>query len=245
VGAPQAGPLSPATLALIEPPVSDVEVALRIGAALLLGGLIGLEREISHQPAGLRTHIAVAVGAALFGVISVHGFDLYAQDRLGSNYQIDVTRVASQVVVGIGFLGGGTILKHGASIRGLTTAASLWVTAAVGLAAGVGSLMAATITTGALLLSLVGLRAPRERVRRRLARGRATLSIQLRPEADPSQVIHALLDVTGVEVRNLSLSKNEDGRVIEAHVVGPVGVQLSSVLVDIAERSDVADMDID
>ena len=233
------------SLALIEPPVSDVEVALRIGAALLLGGLIGLEREISHQPAGLRTHIAVAVGAALFGVISVHGFDAYAQDRASTNYQIDVTRVASQVVVGIGFLGGGTILKHGATVRGLTTAASLWVTAAVGLAAGIGSLMAAAITTGALLLSLVGLRAPRERVRRRLARGRASVSIQLSRDADPSEVISALMAVPRLSVRDLSLSKDDDGRVLEANVVGPVGVELSQLLFDIGERPDVVEIEVD
>ena len=79
----------------------------RIGLALLLGGLVGLDRELSHQPAGLRTHITVALGAALFGVISVHGFDAYVQPRADSNYQVDVTRVASQVVVGIGFLGAG------------------------------------------------------------------------------------------------------------------------------------------
>ena len=234
-----------ALVGLIEPAVSDVEVGLRIAFAVLLGGLIGLEREISHQPAGLRTHIAVAVGAALFGVISVHGFDAYAQDRLGSNYQIDVTRVASQVVVAVGFLGGGTSLKHGASVRGLTTAASLWVTAAVGLAVGIGSMMAAAITTGALLLSLVGLRAPRERVRRRLARGRASVAIQLRRETDPAGVIHALLVVPGLEVKNLALSEGDDGRVIEAEVYGPVGVQLSTVLVGISERADVADIEIE
>ena len=231
--------------ALIEPPLSDVEVALRIIAALLLGGLIGLEREISHQPAGLRTHIAVALGAALFGVISVHGFDAYVQDRAASNYQIDVTRVASQVVVGIGFLGGGTILKHGANVHGLTTAASLWVTAAVGLAAGVGSLMAATVTTAALLISLVGLRAPRERIRRRLARGRATVTIQLRPGSDPPEVIQALLAVPRLEVRNLSLAQNDAGCAIEADVVGPVGVQLSNLLLAVADRADVVDLDID
>ena len=241
---PAAAPVA-AALAFVEPPVSDLEVALRIGTALLLGGLIGLEREISHQPAGLRTHIAVALGAALFGVISVHGFDAYAQDRLASNYQIDVTRVASQVVVGIGFLGGGTILKHGANVRGLTTAASLWVTAAVGLAAGVGSFMAALITTAALLLSLVGLRAPRQRVRKQLARGRATVAIQLLRDTDPSEIIHALLEIPGLEVGNLSVSKDDDGRVIEARVVGPVGVQLSTLLADLAEREDVVDIDIE
>src|SRR5947209_18988520 len=155
-----------ALIGVAKPSLPNGEVALRILVALLLGAAIGLEREVSHQPAGLRTHIAVALGAALFGVISMHGFDAYAQDRNSNNYQIDVTRIASQVVVGIGFLGGGTILKHEGSIRGLTTAASLWVTAAVGLAAGVGSLMAASIGTCAHVGCLVGTRVHRERISR-------------------------------------------------------------------------------
>src|SRR5919202_4028712 len=96
--------------------VDQIDVLLRLLAAVGLGGVIGFERELSDQPAGLRTHIAVALGAALFGVLSVHGFDAYIQDRAASNYQVDVTRVASQVVVAIGFLGGGAILKQGANV---------------------------------------------------------------------------------------------------------------------------------
>lgn len=229
---------------VVKPVVSNVDVCLRLLAALALGGIIGLEREVSHQPAGLRTHIAVALGAALFAVISVHGFDAYVQDRNSSNYQIDVTRVASQVVVGIGFLGGGTILKHQGSIRGLTTAASLWVTAAVGLAAGVGSLLAATFTTVALVGSLVGLRAPRERIRRRLARGRGTAVIRVRKDVDPSAVIHAVLDVPGLTVRDVAVSYQDDGATVEADLLGPVGVDLSVVLAPIASREDVVDVDV-
>jgi putative Mg2+ transporter-C (MgtC) family protein len=140
--------------------------------AVVLGGLVGVEREVSEQPAGLRTHISVALGAALFGLISVHGFDSYVQSRADSNYQIDVTRVASQVVVGIGFLGAGAILKEGSRIFGLTTAASLWVTAAIGLALGIGNYLAATATTVTLVVSLVLLRGPRRWLRRRLGRER-------------------------------------------------------------------------
>ncbi|MEA2686244.1 MAG: putative Mg2+ transporter-C (MgtC) family protein, partial [Actinomycetota bacterium] len=152
-------------MALVEPIVSNRDVVLRIAAAVVLGGMVGFERELSHQPAGLRTHITVALGAALFGILSVHGFDAYVQPRGDTNYQVDVTRVASQVVVGVGFLGAGAILKEGATVRGLTTAASLWATAAIGLAVGLGSFVAGAATTGALLLSLVGLRTPRRWVR--------------------------------------------------------------------------------
>ncbi|HEX6596162.1 MAG TPA: MgtC/SapB family protein [Acidimicrobiales bacterium] len=234
-----------ALVAVVEPVVSDLDVALRIVVALLLGGLIGMEREVSNQPAGLRTHIAVALGAALFGIISVHGFDAYVQPRADSNYQVDVTRVASQVVVAVGFLGGGAILKHGGTVSGLTTAASLWVTCAVGLAAGVGSMVAATITTFALFLSLVGLRAPRERIRRTLARARGSVLIEMVPDADPSEMLTALLALEDVTVKDLSVSHRGDTVRIRADIAGPVGSELAAVLAPISDRDDVAEIDID
>src|SRR5207247_5637065 len=157
-----------AALALVKPAISMGEVAGRLLLAAVLGGLIGFEREATGQPAGLRTHLTVGLGAALFGVISVHGFDAYVTTREASDYQIDVTRVASQVVVGIGFLGAGAILKEGVQIHGLTTAASLWVTAAVGLAVGIGGYVMASLTTLALIVSLVGLRAPGRVIRNRM-----------------------------------------------------------------------------
>ena len=156
-----------AAVDLAKPALGWGELVLRLVTAIALTGAIGMEREIAGQPAGLRTHITVGLGAALFGVISVHGFDAYVAGRNTNNYQIDVSRVASQVVVGVGFLGAGAILKEGASIRGLTTAASLWATAAIGLACGLGSFVAGTATAVALLVSLIFLRAPRGWVRRR------------------------------------------------------------------------------
>jgi putative Mg2+ transporter-C (MgtC) family protein len=108
---------------------------LQIAVAAVLGAAIGLERELSAQPAGLRTHMLVCTGAALFTLAGV-GYD-------GS----DPTRIAAQVVTGIGFLGGGAILREGATVRGLTTAASLWVTAAIGLAIGLQRWSAAVVAT--------------------------------------------------------------------------------------------------
>src|SRR3954470_8214211 len=145
---------------LAKPTVDLADIAIRFLVAVALSGAMRGEREIGDQPAGLRTHITVGLGAALFGLISVHGFDAYVAGRNTNNYQIDVSRVASQVVVGIGFLGGGAILREGASIRALTTAASLWATAAIGLAAGLGSFFAAAAASGFLLLSLIFLRTP-------------------------------------------------------------------------------------
>src|SRR3954467_3075189 len=133
--------------AAIHPP-SDLHLVLRILLAALLGGIIGMEREIAGHPAGLRTHISVALGSALFGVLSAFGFSLFDVPRNDTVFQVDVTRIASQIVVGVGFLGGGAILKEGANVRGLTTAASLWVTAALGLAFALGSYTVGLATAG-------------------------------------------------------------------------------------------------
>jgi Uncharacterized membrane protein len=117
---------------------SELELAVRLVAALVLGGAIGFEREVTGQVAGLRTHMCVALGAALFAIVSAFGFDEFVRPRVETNLQVDVSRVASNIVTGIGFLGGGAIIKEGATVKGLTTAASLWVTAAVGSAVAMG-----------------------------------------------------------------------------------------------------------
>ncbi|MFL5343876.1 MAG: MgtC/SapB family protein [Hyalangium sp.] len=132
-------------------------IALRLALTLLLGGLLGLERELRGHAAGLRTHLLVSLGACLFTLVGLSA----GQSLVGveaSGIRADITRIPSQIVVGIGFLGGGAILRHGTSIHGLTTAANLWLTASVGLAVGMGFFFGAAITVGFALLVLVGLR---------------------------------------------------------------------------------------
>lgn len=231
-------------LGLAKQHLGDGQIVLRLVLAIVLGGAIGLERELSDQPAGLRTHITVALGAALFGVISVHGFDAYVRGRNDTNYQIDVTRVASQVVVGIGFLGAGAILKEGASIRGLTTAASLWVTAAVGLALGIGSLFAASVTALALVVSLVGLRAPRRWLRARLGARRSVALVRLRVGAEPADVVSAVRALPDIEVRNVSVRHRDEGDVVEVDLKLARGARPDEVLSAITRREDVADVDV-
>lgn len=148
----------------------DAGLIVRLLGAALLGGVVGAEREASGQPAGLRTHIAVALGAALFGAISTLGFQEFDQARARTVLQADVTRVASNVAVGIGFLGAGVIFRQGDNVKNLTTAASLWVVAAIGLAAGVGNMSIAVIGTVTLVLSLVLLRPVRTFIRKRAPR---------------------------------------------------------------------------
>jgi putative Mg2+ transporter-C (MgtC) family protein len=125
----------------------DLSVRLLVGA--VLGLAIGFEREIHGHPAGLRTHMLVALGSALFTVLSIRGF-------LGEPgaAPVDPTRIAAQIVSGIGFLGAGAILKDGIIIRGLTTAASLWATSAVGMAAGAGEYLLGAVAAGVIIVSL-------------------------------------------------------------------------------------------
>ena len=244
MGAAEEGRFLTLAVDLLKPSVPWGDIVLRLLSAVLLAGAIGLEREVSGQPAGLRTHITVGLGAALFGLLSVHGFDAYVAPRNDNNYQIDVTRVASQVVVGIGFLGAGAILKEGASIRGLTTAASLWASAAIGLASGLGNFFAATATAVALLLSLVALRAPRRWVRSRLAKVTETAIVHLRPDANPSGVVTLLHEVDGLHVRSLSVRRTDEGLTIEADLKASPDCDVSEVLGMIADRDDVLGVDL-
>ena len=142
--------------------IGDGTVALRILIAAGLGMAIGIERELRDQWAGMRTHILVSVGSCLFTLMSAIGFNAFLSGSSKSPGPVDVTRIAAQVVVGIGFIGGGTILRQGANVRGLTTAATLWVTAAIGMAAAAGAYLAAVVTTVVAVVTLAGLK-PLER----------------------------------------------------------------------------------
>lgn len=126
---------------------------LNILIAALLGGAIGFEREYRAKEAGFRTHFLVALGAALFMILSAHGFEGVFTTE---NHRLDVSRIAAQVVSGIGFIGAGTIIFQKNAVRGLTTAAGVWVVAAIGLTCGAGMYILATAAT---VLVLVGLEA--------------------------------------------------------------------------------------
>ena len=161
-----------AVLQAAHPPVSGGEgwkQAGELGLALVLSAAIGLEREVRQKNAGLRTHTLVGVGAALFMLISKYGFADVLQPGV---VVLDPSRVAAQIVTGVGFLGAGLIFVRRDSVRGLTTAAGVWVTAAVGAAAGAGLPILAALTTGIYLL--VALAFPE--VTRRLPRSATAIS---------------------------------------------------------------------
>lgn len=124
---------------------TELDITLRLAVAMLLGGVIGFEREYRAKDAGFRTHFLVALGSALFCIVSQFGFGFELKDS---------SRVAAQVVSGIGFLGAGTIIFQKNVVRGLTTAAGLWVTAAIGLSCGTGMYIPAVVTTFMVLIGL-------------------------------------------------------------------------------------------
>ncbi len=129
----------------------EMEFLWRLLAAIVMGAAIGLEREYHAKEAGIRTHLLVALGSCLFMILSAYGFDAFLAKEHTS---FDPSRIASQVVTGIGFIGAGTIILQKQVVRGLTTAAGLWVTAAIGLACGIGMYVIALVTTVLVLVSL-------------------------------------------------------------------------------------------
>src|SRR6185312_9763426 len=141
----------------------DLEIAVRLLVAATLGSLIGFERERLLWAAGIRTHMLVCVGACLFMIVSAYGF----APVLGPNVVLDPSRVAAQVVSGIGFLGAGAILARGEIIKGLTTAASIWTVAAIGLAVGGGLYLAGVASTILILIILAGVKPLEEAYRAR------------------------------------------------------------------------------
>jgi len=218
------------------------EAILRLVVAVVLGAVIGVERESGEQPAGLRTHIAVSVGACLFGVVSTLGFDEFRAERATTNFQVDVTRVASQVVVGIGFLGAGIIFRQGGVVKNLTTAASLWVTAAIGLTAGVGDLGTAAVATLVMVVALVALLPMRDWIRHHLARETRELRIRLATGSSPGEAIEALHALDGVDVERLVVEREGGDYVLLTELKAERTVSLDERIGRISTRPDVADL---
>lgn len=174
---------------------------VRLIEAAFLGGLIGFERERNNQPAGLRTHIILCLGSALIMVVS---------HRVASGGAVyDPGRIAAQVVSGIGFLGAGAILRMGASVRGLTTAASIWTTSGIGLAVGAGMHAEAISATAILLLSLAALKRVGRRITGRLRFRR--LMIEVRQEDEEIlQEIEDILSKERCNVRSMEVKKHPE-----------------------------------
>ncbi|GMX61128.1 MgtC/SapB family protein [Paenibacillus elgii] len=182
--------------------IDTLHITLRLVLSLLFGGLIGIEREQSSHAAGLRTHMLVCLGSTLIMLLSMYGFSEFSKL---DNVRLDPARLAAQVISGIGFLGAGTILYTGKSITGLTTAASLWVVAAIGLATGAGFYYAAALSCVFALISLFVLNL----VEKKYLRAKKLRHIQLKALDTPSLIgkVSALLANKGSLIQKLSVEE--------------------------------------
>ena len=183
---------------------TDLALVGRLLVAAVLGAVIGIEREIHDHPAGIRTHLLVALGSALFTVLSIVGFP--SADGTAT----DPSRVAAQIVTGIGFLGAGAIIKYGPSVRGLTTAASLWAAAGIGMAAGAGWPVLALATTVIVIVSLWPLRVLRERLEVAIP-GRLHVAVQVADAARLTDLFEWLAE-RHIDIVHLDSERDEDGR---------------------------------
>lgn len=202
-------------------------------AALLCGG-IGLEREIKKHPAGFRTHLLVGVGSCLMMLLSLYGFQDYIDSQ--NNIRFDPGRIPAYVISGIGFLGTGTILVKGATVSGLTTAASIWVVAGIGLIVGVGMIAPAVLTTIVVLLSLIFFKKFERKLR--LTNEEYILTVIVDKKFNQLNEILKIVEEEGVSLRDVSiedLPASENG-IVQKKVTMEVYFDDSSILAAIQSK---------
>ena len=211
----------------LAPDLALWEGMIRLGLAALLAGVIGVERELREQEAGLRTHMLVCVGATMFMIVGVYGWaDFQLSNNIG--VVVDPSRVASYVVSGIGFLGAGAIIRHGINVRGLTTAASLWVVAAIGVAVGVGMYEFALATTALVILALWPLRAVKN-----VLEGKRTdakrLAVTLAPGTSLVAAL-AAIEESGYSLGSVEVAEEEDARRLDVVIETAAEAELGTLL---------------
>ncbi len=196
----------------------------RVLMAIILGFSIGLEREMTNKYAGLRTNILVCVGACVFTILSIYGFPTFAD---GDNVLVDhatgirdTSRVAAQVVTGIGFIGGGTVLRHGATVFGITTAATLWIAASIGMACGTGMFGLAVIATIFSIIVLVSIRLFEKNILVSSTKNLKRFKLELRCQKNLSNKIYDFLVEKYPRLREISKKQNkQDDEIVKISVV--------------------------
>lgn len=168
------------------------DILLRVFSACMLGFAVGLEREMTNKYAGLRTNILVCLGACLFTIISIYGFPTVVTDEHANGIR-DTARVAAQVVTGIGFIGGGTVLRHGATVFGLTTAATLWMVASIGMACGAGLYTIAIISTIISIIILVSVRVFEKSMLIKSTKNTRRLSVNITCPTESADAIYEMI----------------------------------------------------
>jgi putative Mg2+ transporter-C (MgtC) family protein len=216
----------------------ELDLIIRLVAAAALGAAVGLERELHGHPAGMRTHLLVSLGSAMFTVISIHGFVGVLEPSIQA--RVDPSRVAAQIVSGIGFLGAGAILKDGFTIRGLTTAASLWATAAIGMAAGAGEGGLAIVGAAIVVVSLWPLNLLAERLHGAMRQnGRIRVIV-----ASPAALERArkLLEDRRATIHGLSTERISDGIAAEFEIDAR-GADVVRLATELAQVDGVGDVE--
>jgi putative Mg2+ transporter-C (MgtC) family protein len=216
------------------------EALLRLVLAAALGGAVGVERELRDREAGLRTHLLVSLGSALFTIVSAYGFHAFLNSG-ASVVRADPTRIAAQIVTGIGFLGAGAIIRQGFSVRGLTTAATLWVVAAIGLAVGAGYYGGALITTAVVLVALWPLRILAYQMLHRFRPDDGRLLVELPIGESPGGVIDEV-ERAGARVQAIEVSQEGDRRRLQLDVTLPPGTRIPSLVARVADVAHVAEV---
>jgi putative Mg2+ transporter-C (MgtC) family protein len=229
-------PMTAAANALAQLSIPESEVIMRLVVAMLLCSIIGLERSARDEVAGLRTHALVGLGAALFTVVSVDGFSDFGTGALA---RPDPTRIAAQVVSGIGFLGAGAIIRQGFNVRGVTTASSLWIVAAIGMATGAGGYIAATTTTALSLFALIGLRRFRAALMPAIRAGFVVLDVELSQEGRSADVL-ALLARHRVRIESMRSDLEPEAERLHFELRLPPRLDFGPVLTDLRRSADVA-----
>jgi len=227
-------------LAASVPSLSWEESLLRLALAAVFGGAVGLEREFREREAGFRTHMLVSLGSALFTIASAYGFRDFLTHG-GSLVRTDPTRIAAQIVTGIGFLGAGAIIRQGLSIRGLTTAATLWVVAAIGLTTGAGYYSAAAITTLLVIVSLWPLRILAHRTIVRFRPETDRLIVQLPAGESPAALISAL-EEEGAQLRSLEVGHEADRRMVLLDVTLPPRADAPGIVAKLSELENILEI---
>lgn len=206
--------------------ITDLEMIIRVTLAAVLGAALGIEREVQHKTAGLRTHTLVASGAALFAVagasVAVEGTDL--------------TRVAAQVVTGIGFIGAGGMVRTGFTISGITTAATLWFAAALGVATGFGLYLVATAALVVALLSMIGFAPMRRYIRRGVIQ---PLEIEYYAGHGTLTPLFETLNALGVQVHRIAMIEDEGKRRLSCELVGIGTEAMDGVVASLRSRAEV------
>jgi putative Mg2+ transporter-C (MgtC) family protein len=210
------------------------EVLLRLFVAAALGAAIGLERELRERQAGLRTHLVVSVGSALFTLVSAYGFTDFG-------VRVDPTRIAAQIVTGIGFLGAGAIIRQGLSVRGLTTAATLWLVAAIGMAAGAGFWEGALVATLGAIITLGPLRVIAFRVLVRFRPALQRLLVEIPAGGSPVPIIEAI-ERQGGHLVSLDVAQEGDRRSVAVDLELAAGSAPAAVVAGVAEIDGVLEV---